>query len=54
MAAVRRKETVNNKAEDAKEFIELLEQLTDADKEKIKYIMVGLKMGEVVRSTLTA
>lgn len=32
MAAVdRRKETVNRKAEDAREFVELLEQMTEAD-----------------------
>lgn len=55
MAAVdRRKETVNRKAEDAREFVELLEQLTEADKERIKYVMIGLKMGETVRAGLTA
>ena len=55
MAAVdRRKETVNRKAEDAREFVELLEQMTEADKERIKYVMIGLKMGETVRTGLTA
>lgn len=55
MAAVdRRKETVNSKAEDAREFVELLEQMTEADKERIKYVMIGLKMGETVRTGLTA
>lgn len=55
MAAVdRRKETVNRKAEDAREFVELLEQMTGADKERIKYVMIGLKMGETVRTGLTA
>ena len=40
MAAVdRKKETVNRKAEDAREFVELLAQLTEADKERIKYVM---------------
>ena len=54
MAAVdRRKETVNRKAEDAREFVELLEQLSEADKERVKYVMIGLKMGETVRAGLT-
>lgn len=54
MAAVERKETVNRKAEDAREFVELLEQLSEADKERVKYVMIGLKMGETVRTGLTA
>lgn len=55
MAAVNeRKETITNKIEDAREFAELLEQLSETDKEKIKYIMIGLKMNEAVRATLPA
>ena len=44
------KETLKRKKEDAREFAELLNALSESDKEKIKYIMIGLKM----RDSLTA
>ena len=45
-----KKETFESKKEDAREFAKLLNELSESDKEKIKYIMIGLKM----RDSLTA
>lgn len=50
----RRKNTVKAKVEDAKEIAELLEQLSRKDKEKIRYVMIGLQMGEAARAGKTA
>lgn len=50
----KRKNTVKAKVEEAKEIAELLEQLSKEDKEKIRYVMIGLQMGEAVRTGKTA
>ena len=48
------RENVRKQDKDAREFAELLAKLSDADKERIKYVMIGLQMAETARATPTA
>lgn len=45
------KATIKEQSKDAREFAELLADLSDSDKEKIKCIMIGLQMAETARAT---
>lgn len=44
-------ENVRKQDKDAREFAELIADLSDSDKEKIKCIMIGLQMAETARAT---
>lgn len=44
MAAVKENEAVNRQTEDARDFMELLKQLTGEEKQQVKGIMIGITM----------
>lgn len=48
MAAVEKKNNITRKVEDAEEFMTLLASLSKADRERAKYVMIGMRMREEV------
>ena len=48
MAAVEKMENISKKVEDAEEFMTLLASLTQDDRERAKYVMIGMRMREEV------